>query len=157
MRVLSIDFRAGEMLRAGSETACLYDPSCLAVDVLAAVRFARASGSTRASAVGGSLGAGGVAQAAVEAEPGEIEGVVLIAGMSIQNPERMQGRKLFVVTRLDPGPGGRPRLADVRAQFDRAPAPKELLVLEGEAHAQFIFGTEQGERLMGEILRFLAR
>jgi hypothetical protein len=31
-----------------------------------------------------------------------------------------------------------------------------LLVLEGSAHAQFIFATDQGERLMAEILRFLS-
>jgi len=34
--------------------------------------------------------------------------------------------------------------------------PKELNVLEGSAHAQFIFATDQGERLMREILRFLS-
>jgi len=28
-------------------------------------------------------------------------------------------------------------------------------ILDGSAHAQFIFVTEQGERLMREILRFL--
>jgi hypothetical protein len=31
-----------------------------------------------------------------------------------------------------------------------------LLVLGGAAHAQFIFDTDEGERLMAEILRFLA-
>jgi hypothetical protein len=28
-------------------------------------------------------------------------------------------------------------------------------VLEGSAHAQFLFDTDQGERVMREILRFL--
>jgi len=37
-----------------------------------------------------------------------------------------------------------------------APDPKELLILEGSAHAQFIFQTDQGERLMNEILKFLS-
>lgn len=34
--------------------------------------------------------------------------------------------------------------------------PKELVILEGSAHAQFIFTTDQGERLMREILRFIS-
>jgi hypothetical protein len=38
----------------------------------------------------------------------------------------------------------------------QTPEPKELIVLEGSAHAQFIFATDQGERLMREILRFLS-
>jgi hypothetical protein len=31
-----------------------------------------------------------------------------------------------------------------------------LVILDGSAHAQFIFATDQGERLMREILRFLS-
>jgi esterase/lipase len=34
--------------------------------------------------------------------------------------------------------------------------PKELVILEGSAHAQLIFETEQGERLTRELLRFLS-
>jgi hypothetical protein len=30
------------------------------------------------------------------------------------------------------------------------------VILEGSAHAQYIFGTDQGERLMRKILRFLS-
>ena len=32
----------------------------------------------------------------------------------------------------------------------------ELVVLEGSAHAQFVFQTDQADRLMREILRFLS-
>ena len=39
---------------------------------------------------------------------------------------------------------------------EKASEPKELVILEGSAHAQFIFTTDQGERLMREILRFLS-
>ncbi len=49
-----------------------------------------------------------------------------------------------------------PRLPKIRAQYDKAPEPKELVIPEGWAHAQFIFQTDQGERLMREILRFLS-
>jgi len=44
----------------------------------------------------------------------------------------------------------------IRAHYERTPSPKELIVLEGSAHAQFIFATDQGERLMREILGFLS-
>jgi len=37
-----------------------------------------------------------------------------------------------------------------------ATGPKELIILDGSAHAQFLFDTDQGEHLMREILRFLS-
>jgi hypothetical protein len=102
------------------------------------------------------MGATAAARASVAAGPGEIDALVLLASGAIDRPERMNGRKLFVIARDDPGPDGRPRLPGFLRQFERAPDPKELLILEGSAHAQFLFDTEQGERLMQEILRFLA-
>ncbi len=65
------------------------------------------------------------------------------------------GRTLFVTARDDPYADGSPRLVTIRARYERTPAPKELLILDGTAHA-FIFGTDQGERFMTEILRFLS-
>jgi hypothetical protein len=47
-------------------------------------------------------------------------------------------------------------LPKIKAQYERAPGPKEFLLLEGTAHAQFLFDTDQGEKLMREILRFLS-
>jgi hypothetical protein len=49
-----------------------------------------------------------------------------------------------------------PRLPRIREQYERTPGPKELVILDGSAHAQLIFETEQGERLMREMLRFLS-
>jgi hypothetical protein len=34
--------------------------------------------------------------------------------------------------------------------------PKELMVPDGSAHAQFLFTSDQAERVMKEILRFLS-
>ena len=68
----------------------------------------------------------------------------------------MQGRKLFVVARGDLTGSGRPRLDSIREQYERAPEPKELIVLEGDAHAQFLFDSPQGDRLRTELLRFLS-
>jgi len=76
--------------------------------------------------------------------------------MPIETPERIKGRTLFIVSRGDTGSGGIPQLVGIRDQYERAPDPKELVILEGAAHAQFIFETPEGDRLMREILRFLS-
>jgi pimeloyl-ACP methyl ester carboxylesterase len=154
-RVVAIDLRAAVENRAGRETPCLYDAPCLAKDVLAAVGYLRGSGAKSISLVGGSLGGGAAAQAVVEAPAGAIDRLVLLAPMAIDHPERIQGRKLFVAARQDASGSGALRLPGIQAQYDKAPKPKELLLLEGSAHAQFLFETGQGPRLMREIVRFL--
>jgi dienelactone hydrolase len=126
------------------------------LDVLAAVRFAREEGAETVSVVGGSLGGWAAAEAAVRARPGEIDRLVLLAHATIDEPERLPGRKLFVVARGDVRGENVPRLPDIEEQYERAPEPKELLVVEGSAHAQHLFATDEGERLMREILRFLS-
>jgi hypothetical protein len=68
----------------------------------------------------------------------------------------MKGRKLFIVARDDANDDGL-RLPRIRANYQRALGPKELVILDGSAHAQFIFATDQGARLMREILRFLSQ
>jgi alpha/beta superfamily hydrolase len=151
-RVLAFDFR-GRGRSRGPQSKPPDDG--VEYDVLAAVRYLHAAGARTVSVVGASFGGAAAAQAAVLARPGEIDRLVLLAHGEIQEPERMQGRKLFVVARDDANDAG-PRLPRIRRQYERAPGPKELLVLEGSAHAQFIFDTDQGERLMREIVRFLS-
>ena len=153
LRVLAIDFRGYGKSRGGGESKDRYEG--LHLDVLAAVRYLRDSGAETVSVVGGSMGGWASANAAVEAEPGEIDRLVLLAHSPIERPEKLQGRKLFITTRDDPRGDGSPRLPGIRDQYERAPDPKELVILDGSAHAQHIFPTEQGERLMQEILRFL--
>lgn len=150
-RVLAIDFRGYGKSRGGSQSN---DGHYL--DVLAAVRYLREIGAKTVSVVGASFGGGAAAEAAVHGEPGEIDGLVLLAHSSIGQPERMKGRKLFITTRGDFSGSGLLRLPRIREQYERAPEPKELLILEGVAHAQHIFATDQGERLMQEIRRFLS-
>lgn len=87
---------------------------------------------------------------------GEIDRIVLLAHSAIAEPERMQGRKLFITSRGDTTGSGALRLPTIRDQHERSPGPKELVILDGAAHAQFIFQTDQGARLMREILRFLS-
>lgn len=154
--VLAIDFRAAVEARAGRETSCLYDEVCLAKDVIAAMFYLRAAGAQTVSLIGASLGGGATAQAAVESAAGTIDGIVLLAHMPIAEPERMQGRKLFIVSRDDRGSGDVPRLPAIQAQYEKATGPRQILILDGSAHAQFIFQTEQGPRAMREIVRFLS-
>jgi pimeloyl-ACP methyl ester carboxylesterase len=154
-RVVAIDFRAAVEARAGRETPCLYDEKCLARDVTAAVNYLRSIGARTVALVGASLGGGAAAQASTEAPPGIIDRIVLLAHMPIYAPEKIQGRKLFIVSRDDLGSGNLPRLPEIQAQYERATQPKELIVLDGSAHAQFIYQTGQRTRLMRELMRFL--
>jgi len=151
--VVAIDFRAAVDARAAHETPCLYDEHCLAKDVAAAMRYLRANGAKTISLVGASLGGGAVAQAAIDAPAKDIDAVVLLAHMSVRAPEKIPGRKLFLVARYDTGDA--PRMPEVRAQYEKAAQPKQLEILEGAAHAQFLFETDQGPSLEYEILHFL--
>jgi hypothetical protein len=45
----------------------------------------------------------------------------------------MIGRKLFIVSRDDPQADGSPRLIKIREQYEKAPPPKQLLILDGSA------------------------
>jgi len=67
----------------------------------------------------------------------------------------MRVARLVAVLAASPIPGLAAQ-AEPSHQFDRAADPKQLLVLDGAAHAQFLFGSDQGERLIREILRFLS-
>jgi len=151
-RVVAIDFRGRGQSHGGPDSG----NGDAYYDVLAAVRWLRDQGATSVAVVGASFGGGATAQAAVEAGPGVIDRLVLLAHSPIDAPERMPGAKLFIVARDDAYANGTPRLVDIRDQYERAPGPKELVVLEGSAHAQFLFETDQAQRLMDEILRFLS-
>lgn len=149
-RVIAFDFRGHGQSRAGRSGG-----DGVRFDVLAAVRYLRETGAKTVSVVGASFGGWAAAQACIEARPGEIDRLVILAG-EIDEPEKVNVRKLFIVTRDDANDAGT-RLPRIRKQYDRAPEPKELVVLDGSAHAQFVFETDQGERLMNEILQFLTR
>ena|SRR5579863_732848 len=152
-QALAIDLRGYGLSKEGPPSARADYGSPL--DVLAAVRYLRRRGAKTMSVVGASMGGDAAEGALAEAQSGEIDRVVLLAHGAYGPPEKLKGRKLFIVSRDDLGSGDKPRLPRIRAQYEKAPDPKELVVLEGSAHAQFIFQTDQGDRLMREILRFL--
>jgi len=120
------------------------------IDVLSAVDYLRGHGAHTVAVIGASMGGRASAEAVVRATPGTIDRLILLAPAPIQSPERISGPKLFVTAQSDP------ITPNVREEYQKAPEPKELLVLEGTAHAQFLFTTDQAERLMKEILRFLS-
>ncbi len=123
------------------------------VDVLAAVHYLRGTGVKTVSVIGGSMG-GDYAAEAAEAEPEAIDRLVLLASGAYTTLTHAKARKLFILARDDRNSDG-PRLPAIRAQYEKAREPKKLVLLEGSAHAQFLFGTDQAERLMSEIMQFL--
>jgi pimeloyl-ACP methyl ester carboxylesterase len=151
-RVLAIDFR-GTGCSAGPGQAD-FDNAPFEKDVLAAVRYLKAHGSKTVSVVGGSFGGGAAGDASIKSAPGEIDRIVFLGASPNLPAEKLKSRSLFIVARDDSNGAG-PRLPGIRAQYEKAPQPKELIVLDGSAHAQFLFQTDQGARVMREILRFL--
>jgi pimeloyl-ACP methyl ester carboxylesterase len=155
-RVLAFDTRAAlEFKRTGNEPACMSDPACMAIDIVAAVRYLRLVGATSIAVVGGSAGGGAVAQASIDATPGDIDRIVLLAPMSIAEPEKMRGRKLFITARDDRNSSGL-RLPGIRAQYEQVADPKEWAVVEGAGHGQLMFDAHEGDQVLREILRFLS-
>jgi pimeloyl-ACP methyl ester carboxylesterase len=150
--VLAIDLRGYGQSSGPGQKDPLSAP--LQLDVLAAVHYMREHGAKTVFAVGGSMG-GGAAGAAAIAAPDEIERVVMLGAAPYGPAEKLKARTLFIVARDDANDGG-PRLPGIRQQYEKAPQPKELIIVDGKAHAQFMFQTDQGDRVMREILRFLS-
>ena len=148
-RVLAIDFRGYGKSHGADKSAPGGGEKYQ--DILAAVRYLRENGATSIAVIGASMGGGAAASALIHARPGEIDRLVLLAHVPVAEPERLTGPKLFAVA------SGDGLAAKVKEQFEKAPEPKELLILDGSAHAQFLFETDQGERLMARILDFLSR
>jgi Ni,Fe-hydrogenase III small subunit len=96
------------------------------------------------------MGGGAAAQASVEAKEGEIDQLILLSPVPIKTPERMKANKLFVASK------GERLMPKVKKQYERAPKPKKLVLLDGDAHAQHIFKTQQAEKLTNLIFEFLA-
>ena len=151
-RALAFDFRGFGKSHGPGDTDM--DTAPMHLDVLAAVQYLRKSGAKTVSVMGGSFGGSAAADASIASQPGEIDRLILLAADGNGPAERIKSPLLVIVARDDASDDG-PRLPHIRAWFDKAPEPKRLIILEGSAHAQFLFQTEQGDRVMKEILRFL--
>ncbi len=152
-RILAIDFRGFGCSTGPGQGD--FDNAPFENDVLAAVRYLKGQGAKTVSVVGGSFGGGAAGDASIKSKPGEIDRVVFLGAAPNLPAEKLKSRALFIVARDDSNGAG-PRLPGIRAQYDKAPQPKELIVLEGSAHAQFLFQTSQGDRVMREIVRLLS-
>jgi pimeloyl-ACP methyl ester carboxylesterase len=150
--VLAIDFRGFGRSRGPGQSD--FDTAPFHKDVIAAVRYLKARGARTVSVIGASFGGGAAGDASIES-PGEIDRIVFLGAAPNLSAEKLKSRSLFILARDDTSGAG-PRLPRIREQYERAPSPKELIVLAGSAHAQFLFQTDQRDRVMQEILRFLS-
>ena len=136
LEVLALDFRGYGRSKPGRQEGALW------LDVLGAADFLRQRGARRISALGASMGGGAVARASVEAPRGTYHRLVLLAAAPIADPDRMKATSfLFVVSREER------LLPRVKQQFEQAPEPKRLEILDSDAHAQHVFRTDQAEAL----------
>ncbi len=151
-RVMAIDFR-GFGCSTGPGQAD-FDKAPFDKDVMGAVHYLKAHGGQSVSVVGGSFGGAAAGDASI-GSPGQIDRVVFLGAAPNLSAEKLKSRSLFIVAREDRSGSGL-RLPGIQAQYDKAPQPKELIVLDGSAHAQFLFQTDQSKRVMHEIVRFLS-
>lgn len=151
--VLALRFR-GDRTNPDGTTGAFGSYPDNAEDVLAAVAYLHSIGAKSISAIGGSLGGDAVGNADAQSPPGTFDRIVILAAEGGDTPEKLTGRKLFILARDDSNGSG-PRLPGITSHYEKAPQPKKLVLLDGTAHAQFLFDTPQGPRLLDEILHFL--
>jgi len=152
-QVLAIDFRGYGKSHGPGDSDPADAP--LHLDVLAAVRYLRKNGVKSVSIVGGSMGGSAAGDASIASQPGEIDRLVLLGAAPNEPAEKLKSPILYIVARDDASDDGL-RLPGIRAQYEKSPQPKKLIILEGSAHAQFLFQTDQAGRVMHEILEFLS-
>lgn len=150
--VLAIAFR-GDGFNPDGTPAALGSDEDNATDVLAGANYLRSLNVKSLAAIGASLGGDAVGNA--QARSTVFDRMVFLGSEGGSAPERLVGSKLYLVAR-DDASGSGPRLPGITAHFDRAPQPKRMLVVEGKAHAQYLFATDQGPRVLQEILSFFA-
>jgi pimeloyl-ACP methyl ester carboxylesterase len=150
--VLAIAFR-GDGFNPDGTPAALGSDEDNATDVLAGAAYLRSLHVKSLAAIGASLGGDAVGNA--QARSAVFDRMVFLGSEGGSEPERLAGSKLYLVARDDVSGDG-PRLPGITAHYDRAPQPKRLVVVEGKAHAQYLYETDQGPRVLREILLFLA-
>ena len=152
-KVVAFDFRGFGCSTGPGEKDMFTAP--MANDVLAAVDYSKKHGAQTVYAIGGSFGGAATGDASIQSKPGEIDRIVFLGAAPNLPADQLKSRTLFIVARDDTSGDG-PRLPGIRAQYLKAPEPKQLIVLDGNAHAQFLFQTDQADRVMDEIFRFLS-
>jgi len=152
-QVLALDLRGYGKSHGPGDSDPMDAP--LYLDALAAVRYLRKNGAKGVSIVGASMGGWAAGDASIASRPGEIDRVVFLGSAPNGPADKLRSPSLYIVAREDASEDG-PRLPGIRAQYEKSPEPKKLIILEGSAHAQFLFQTDQADRVMHEILVFLS-
>lgn len=151
--VLALDLRGYGKSHGPGDSDPMDSP--LHLDVLAAVRYLRRNGAKRVSIVGASMGGWAAGDASIASQPGEIDRLVFLGAAPNGPADKLKSPSLYIVAREDASEDG-PRLPGIRAQYEKSPEPKKLIIVEGSAHAQFLFQTDQADRVMREIIAFLS-
>jgi len=141
---LAIDFRGYGQSTGGSRPDDRFE------DILAAVRYLHQEGIKQVAVLGASMGGGIAGNAAIHAKTGEVAGLILLSPTPISSPETMKADKFLYIASKDEGGAEL-----IEAQYQLAPEPKQLKLLEGHAHAQHIFKTPRGKVLSETIIQFL--
>jgi dienelactone hydrolase len=152
-KVVAFDFRGFGCSTGPGDKDMFTAP--MANDVLAAVHYLKKHGAQTVFAIGGSFGGAATGDASIQSKRGEIDRIVFLGAAPNLPADQLKSLTLFIVARDDTN-GDELRLPGIRAQYLKAPEPKELIVLDGNAHAQFLFQTDQADCVMDEILRFLS-
>lgn len=144
--VLAIDFRGYGQSEPGTKESGLEE------DILGAIRFLRNEEIKKVSILGGSMGGCAAGRAAVQSAPGMIHKLILLSPTPFDRPEEIHaGDILFIASKEE---GNR---AQVEALYSHAPEPKKIELLEGNAHAQHLFKTDEAKNLESLIVAFLER
>ena len=151
-QILAFDFRGFGHSHGPGDSDIFTAPMHL--DVLAAVRFLRRRGVKKIAVIGASFGGSAAANASIASRPGEIDRLILLAAAGTGPAGKIKAPLLEIIARDDANVDGL-RLPGVRAWWDKVPGPKKLILLDGTAHAQFLFRTDQSGRIMTAIFRFL--
>ena len=143
-RVIAFDFRSvGQSHGPGDSD---YFTPKRKYDVLAAARYLREIGATTVSIIGASLGGGFAADAALDS-PGLFDRIVFLAATPHGALESLAGRKLFIMASDDTSGDGL-RLPGFMAAYGKTAPSKQLLLVDGSAHAQFLFQSDQSDHVM---------
>jgi len=142
--VLAIDFRGYGQSTTGS------GPNAKYLDILGAINFLNKQPDIASiSVLGASMGGGAAAKASIHSKKGDIYKLILLSPMPVSNPEQLKGNILYIVSK-------RESIAKtIKKQFNKTPDPKKFAEIEGSAHAQHIFKTNQAKNLTKIIVDFL--
>lgn len=145
----SWETQAKKMAESGSTVLAVEDTS--AESIRAAAEYLRNErGARSVSLIGASAGSAGVLDVGQQS-PGEVAQIILLSGTGDVS-SLGDYPKLFVASE------GEGLAEQVRQMAEEAPGDRnEALIMGGDAHAQAIFDTSQGDRLLQAVIERLRR